>query len=255
MVVSNDALCDAILIHEGINGPFTNFCATPEENEPVPPPGSTGLFGCESQDGWCDGEDKIENSLWFKFIAPSGGLVSIATNGFDNQIAVYDASTCDGILLGNYVLLAANDDFPGKEDYSAVIQEISGLLPGNTYWLQVDGSFGGVTGSFIIRLNYYRISADDKRTVTDKGIYFSVYPNPNKGSFRMHYDIDEHAEATMNIYSLTGVLRYSKTFMTENGNGQKTYQLNSLPSGFYIVELICNGKYNRQKVYIQPDYD
>jgi hypothetical protein len=233
-----------------MNGPFTNFCATPEENEPVPPPGSTGLFGCESQDGWCDGEDQIDNSLWFKFIAPTGGLVSIATSGFDNQIAVYDATTCDGILEGNYVLLAANDDFPGKEDYSAVIQEISGLIPGKIYWLQVDGSFGGVTGSFMIRLNYYRISTDNKEIVAEKGVHFSVYPNPNDGSFKILYYIDDHAEATVNIYSLAGTLRYSDTFQPEYGNGERTYRLNKLPSGFYIVEFICRGNQQKQKVYI-----
>ncbi len=253
MVVSNDAICDAILLEEGLNGPFTNFCATPEENEPVPPPGSTGLFGCESQDGWCDGEDRIDNSLWFKFEAPSGGLVSIETDGFDSQIAVYDAGTCDGILLGNYVLLAANDDFPGREDYSAVIQEISGLVPGQTYWLQVDGSFGGVTGSFTIKLNYYRISAYDQTTYDGKEIHFSVYPNPSNGSFIIHYDIEEPSITTMNMYSITGALCYSDTFYPEAENGHRSYQLNSLSSGFYIVELICDGKHNRQKVYIRQD--
>ena len=255
MVVSNDALCDAILLQEGLNGPYTNFCATPEENEPVPPPGSTGLFGCESQDGWCDGEDRIDNSLWFKFIAPSGGLVSIETDGFDSQIAVYDAPNCNGLLIGNYVLLAANDDFPGREDYSAVISELSPLMPGHTYWLQVDGSFGGVTGSFTIKLNYFRISSYDKTVKKDNETHFSLYPNPNNGSFTIHYDLENPRETIMNLYSISGSLRYSDTFLPENGNGQKTYQLNSLPSGFYIVEFICNGKYNRQKVYIQSDYD
>ena len=255
MVVSNDALCDAILLQEGLNGPYTNFCATPEENEPVPPPGSTGLFGCESQDGWCDGEDRIDNSLWFKFIAPSGGLVSIETDGFDSQIAVYDAPNCNGLLIGNYVLLAANDDFPGREDYSAVISELSPLMPGHTYWLQVDGSFGGVTGSFTIKLNYFRISSYDKTVIKDNETHFSLYPNPNNGSFTIHYDLENPRETIMNLYSISGSLRYSDTFLPENGNGQKTYQLNSLPSGFYIVEIICNGKHNRQKVYIQSDYD
>ncbi len=255
MVVSNDALCDAILLQEGLNGPYTNFCATPEENEPVPPPGSTGLFGCESQDGWCDGEDRIDNSLWFKFIAPSGGLVSIETDGFDSQIAVYDAPNCNGLLIGNYVLLAANDDFPGREDYSAVISELSPLMPGHTYWLQVDGSFGGVTGSFTIKLNYFRISSYDKTVKKDNETHFSLYPNPNNGSFTIHYDLENPRETIMNLYSISGSLRYSDTFLPESGNGQKTYQLNSLPSGFYIVEIICNGKHNRQKVYIQSDYD
>jgi photosystem II stability/assembly factor-like uncharacterized protein len=254
-VVSNDAICDAILLHEGLNGPYTNFCATPEKNEPVPPPGSTGLFGCESQDGWCYGEEIIDNSLWYKFIAPSGGLVSIETDGFDSQIAVYDASTCNGILTGNYVLLAANDDFPGRADYSAVIAGISRLVPGNMYWLQVDGSFGGVTGTFTIKLNYFRISSDNSTLQVDQGFRFSIYPNPNNGSFTIHYDIDDPSESTVNIYSVTGALVFSDIFYPASENGQQAFHLNNLPSGFYIVEFICNEKALRQKFYVHPDYN
>jgi photosystem II stability/assembly factor-like uncharacterized protein len=252
-IVSNDALCDAILLHEGLNGPYTNFCATTEENEPVPPPGSTGLFGCESQDGWCDGEDRIDNSVWFKFIAPSGGLVSIETDGFDDQIAVYDASTCNGILLGNYVLLAANDDFPGKEDYSAVIAGISGLVPGNTYWLQVDGSYGGVTGRFTIRLNYSRINSDNTPREVDQGMQFSIYPNPNNGSFTIQYNIEKPCETTMNIYNAGGTLIYSDIFYPVSETGHQHFQLNGLPSGFYIFELICNNRTVRQKFHVIND--
>lgn len=252
-IVSNDAVCDAILLHEGLNGPFTNFCATPEENEPVPPPGSTGLFGCEAQDGWCDGEDRIDNSLWFKFIAPSGGLVSIETDGFDSQIAVYEASTCEGILLRNCVMLAANDDFPGKEDYSAVIQEISGLIPGVTYWLQVDGSIGGVTGRFTIKLNYFRMSPDNGPFEADQGIHCRIYPNPNNGSFTLHYRLTDPSETTINIYDIGGSLFYSDIFHPVSEAGQRTFELNDLKSGFYIFELVSNGKALKQKFYVSKD--
>jgi photosystem II stability/assembly factor-like uncharacterized protein len=251
-IVSNDAICDAILLQEGLNGPYTNFCATPEENEPVPPPGSMGLFGCESQDGWCDGEDRIDNSLWFKFRAPSNGLVSIETDGFDSQIAVYDAASCDGILLGNYVMLAANDDFPGKEDYSAVIAEISGLVPGLTYWLQVDGSYGGVTGRFTIKLNYFRINSDDNARKVDQGMHFSIFPNPNNGSFTLNYHISDPCETTINIYSVGGALIYSDIFYPDAQSGKQSFQLNGLPAGFYIFELISNKKSLREKFLIKP---
>ncbi len=254
-IVSNDSICDAILLQEGLNGPYTNFCATPEENEPVPPPGSTGLFGCESQDGWCDGEDRIDNSLWFKFMAPSNGLVSIETDGFDSQIAVYDAASCDALLLSNYVLLAANDDFPGKEDYSAVIQEISGLVPGKTYWLQVDGSYGGVTGKFTIKLNYFRISSDNNPRMVDQEMRFNIFPNPNNGTFTLDYHISDPYKSTINIYAVGGTLIYSDIFYPDAETGQHSFQLNGLSAGFYIFELICNKKSLRQKFLIKPFSD
>ncbi len=250
-VVSNDAVCDATLLTEGLNGPFTNSCATPQPNEPVPPKGSSGTTGCESQDGWCEGELRIDNSVWFKFVAPEGGLVSIQTDGFDDQIAVYNANTCNDLLTGFWNLLAANDDFPGKADYSASLQEISGLTPGKTYWLQVDGSYGGVTGTFTVRLNYFRFSNIENHEFTNNSSHFTIYPNPNDGNFTLNFHLQEPGTAIINIYSITGKTVYSDEFRAETSEGQLSINLSSMSPGFYIAELKIDGITVKQKFYLQ----
>jgi photosystem II stability/assembly factor-like uncharacterized protein len=233
MVVSNDNICDAILLNEGYNGPFTNKCASKQENEPVPPKGSAG-DGCETQDGWCLGENRIDNSVWFKFIAPPGGIVSIQTDGFDNQIAVYSAITCNGLLNGNYILLAANDDYPGKADYSANIYEINGLIPGNTYWLQVDGSYGGVTGVFSVTLNYHRLSSN--RVLTEDNNRIKIYPNPNDGSFTLDYYLDNAEDFEVIIFSLSGRQEYRRMIHRSFAEGSEKFDINLQP-GIYMIEI------------------
>lgn len=130
---------------------ISNQYATVESLEPTPPTGN-----CSSQDAWCE-EGGLQNTLWFKFVAPASGKVIIDTYGFDNQIALYDATatgTWEDIMSGDpskYSLLAANDDYHDS-DYSAKIEEVSQLTPGKTYWIQMDGSAGGSTGTASITL-------------------------------------------------------------------------------------------------------
>ena len=152
-VAPYDNIADARLLAVDIEeGPFSNFCASVEPNEPSPPLGS-----CTSQSTWCE-EGGLQNSIWFKFVASASGTVKIETRGFDNQIALYDAvysGEYTDIISGEsskYAILAANDDFSDTE-YQAVIDNVSGLTPGKTYWIQMDGSAQGSEGESYIKVS------------------------------------------------------------------------------------------------------
>ncbi len=237
LVMTNDAICDAIELTEGLNGPFSNYCATIEEDEPVPPAGSSNADACQSQDGWCDGEDRIDNSVWFKFDAPASGVVSIETDGFDNQIAVYQSSSCSDILIGNYTLLAANDDYPGKADYSASIEEIDGLVPGNTYWMQLDGSYGGVTGNFTVTLNYSALTHNKELEVQPGSLFVDIFPNPNDGGFTLEYSLNTVSNVSIQVYNMAGNCIFFEKIQPVSLSGKKWIDLASYPAGLYIVEL------------------
>jgi len=141
-----DNVCDAMELGYGNWGPFSNRCATAEQGEPLPDTLITNA--CNTQDSWCP-ENGIQNSVWFSFVASQSGSVYIKAPGFDNQIALYQAETCEDIFAGNFILIAANDDYD-VEDNSAVILEKTGLEPGKKYWIQLDGSGGGVHGEFYL---------------------------------------------------------------------------------------------------------
>lgn len=145
-VLENDLLCQPIALSLGTSAIFDNSCASPQENEPVPP-----LTGCNGQMSWCN-EGGVQNSLWFGFEGPNSGSASVEINGFDAQVAVYSANSCNDLLAGNYVLLGANDDMT-VSNANAKINRLKCLVPGKTYFIQVDGSNGGSSGAFVVKIN------------------------------------------------------------------------------------------------------
>jgi len=139
---SNDNVCDAIslTLDADCSGtlPYTTIAATVESGED---PGS------------CYGEGSVEQTVWFSFVAPSTGAVSIDTDfsgsGIqDNQLTVfeYDADqTFDCTVLANYVEVACNEDkLPAavNTDFNAALPPIS-VTAGSTYYIQVDGFNAG----------------------------------------------------------------------------------------------------------------
>ena len=243
-----DNICDAIELSVGLNGPFTNICATPEADEPVPPKGSNDIIGCESQDGWCLGELEIENSVWFKFIVPYEGNFSVESPGFDDQVAIYKASTCNDLFNDNYILLAANDDFPTKKDYSAIIANLNGIEAGDTLWIQVDGSQDGVTGYFYIQINPYIINDIDVKYDSPKvnNNLISIFPNPNRGIFTLRINDMSVRTYLVNIYNVNG----QKVFENRYNYNEETLNLKHMDNGLYLIEVISKNKIFKKKLII-----
>jgi PKD repeat protein len=139
---ANDDVCGATALSLGSNGPFDVTGATVQAGEPVPGAG-TGTTSCESQDGWCSGDLAIQNSVWFTFVAPASGTVTVNTDGsYDTQVAVYEALNCTEVTNGT-TLLGANDDNANyiTTQFSSELT-LCGLTAGATYYVQVDGFLG-----------------------------------------------------------------------------------------------------------------
>ncbi len=174
----NDDICDAIEInHTGKLGDFTNIYATVQPMEPSPPEGE-----CKKDMEWCD-EGGLQNSVWFWFTGPETGIVSIDTKEMDTQIAIYRLDVCDSIFSPTgFEMVAANDDYHSAlYKYAAAIERLE-VIPGATYYVQIDGSAGGEEGTFSLYFSNYPLAADD-HPVDNGGL--SVYPNPGDGSFEM----------------------------------------------------------------------
>jgi PKD repeat protein len=159
----NDDIANAIRLEPGKNVVVSNQCGTVETYEPSPDD-----YGCTVANNWCpdDTGTLLNNSVWFTFRGPSSGWVTITTEGFDNQIAVYDAGSSADLLSGSsgrYTLLAANDD-NSTSGAEARIENLA-VEPGKIYWLQVDGNN----------------SAYGKSTIYLLSNSLDVYPNPSDG--------------------------------------------------------------------------
>jgi hypothetical protein len=142
--IQNDNVCDAIDITgqiDCVSNTYANIGASSEPNE-IFPTGSD----CSSQSTWCGG-DSTEVSVWFMITAPPSGNLSISTTGFDTQLALWQATDCSQLTNGEALLIAANDDNPGDDTFGSSLDNITCLIPGQTYYLQVDG-YAGSAGFF-----------------------------------------------------------------------------------------------------------
>lgn len=235
----NDDICNAILLPLGKSGPYTNVGATVEPNEPLPADTS-----CYDEKTWCN-EGGLQNSVWFKVIGPATGKLSIDTKGMDTQIAVYDADTCTNIKNTN--LVAANDDYYLVEPYEAAIYELN-VIPGKTYWIQVDGSGGGVEGEFYIIIGDGPLGESQKYTnVTSLTIspQIQLFPNPNEGSFTVWYSSPKAELLTINVLTLEGKSIYSRKVQKPMGDFSVPMNLNGLLQGIYCIRIqSATGSYN-----------
>lgn len=153
-VTSNDNICSAQSLTLGTATPFNNMCATVEQGEPSPGAG-TAASSCSSLDGWCAFETGIQATVWFTFVAPASGSVSISSSFDgpfgDTQLALWASN---GGCSGTLTEVAANDDTPfpsGFGDFSSYIVGACGLTAGQTYYVQVDGFNGQMgTGTILV---------------------------------------------------------------------------------------------------------
>ncbi|MEZ4827540.1 MAG: PPC domain-containing protein [Bacteroidia bacterium] len=138
----NDTLCDAIPLTVGggcagtPNGDNTGAIA--EAGEPV---ASCYVGGT--------------NSVWYSFVAPASGFVSlstdflIGTNG-DTEIALYELPGGNCANPSSLVELACDQDGGNIVDFNSVITSAT-VTPGNTYYVSVSG-WNGTEGSFCIEV-------------------------------------------------------------------------------------------------------
>jgi hypothetical protein len=231
---TNDDIANATPLAMGENNGFNNICASVENNEPVPPVNS-----CTSQTDWCDeywtGENIVENSVWFTFIAPETGAVSIAATGMDGQIALYEAKSYNAILNGRYSILAANDD-ASDSDYTSFIETIN-VTPGEMYWLQFDGSGGGTEGKFNIILNEENRTSSKNIIKNTDNYPLKIFPQPANNYIIAQSSILENKNNVgVKIYNSTGALIYTQK--TSANNNQVLIDLDhKWNSGIYFLSL------------------
>lgn len=132
-----DNVCNSILLPLGTTTTkYTVYGCSVQSGEPAPTGGN-----CSSNITWCN--NTLENSRWFRFVAPASGYVSVWAPDFDTQIAVWQASSCGNLLSASTAtLIAANDDDPnylssGGVQFSSYLRA-GCLTPGTTYYIQLD---------------------------------------------------------------------------------------------------------------------
>ena len=232
----NDYVLEAILLP--VNGEvqtgFSNSLATASEFEQMIHPRGASTEDCLT--GWCD--ELVENSVWFKFIAPSGGMVYISTcdlADFDTQLALYDATDVND--FNTFTLVAAND--AGPDDCSTFFDSylpVEGLTAGKTYYIMVDG-FDGANGNFDIVL-----STDGRTTSVldmNEPDQFRTYPNPFESIVYLDYSKSLQLVELIEVKDISGkvVLQVSDV---DQINGNIQIDLSAVPAGIWFLQIHTN---------------
>lgn len=226
VIPSNDNVAQALSLALGYNGSFSNACGSVEDNEPAP-----ATTGCSVENNWCPpaAGSVLDNSVWFKFEGPSSGKITIQTEGVDTQIAVYRAVTPAYLLSGSdktYTMLAAADDGL-KSSNSASLVDLD-VIPGASYWLQVDGT-DGAEGDFEVTLLSNTIE---------------VYPNPSTGLYHLTVASSQSgAETTaeLSVYTQTGQLVYWGNGTFSQRDNTIDFDLSGQPAGIYFFRAVMGG--------------
>jgi len=234
IIQPNDNIANAAKLSLGRNTGFSNQCATIETKEPSPP--STG---CLVENGWCPdltgSSSVLNNSIWFTFVSPSNGLITIKTSGFDDQIAVYKASSSGSILSGNssqFTMVAANDNSSSSNN-AAVVENLA-LEPLKQYWLQLDGN-NAAYGNVVIDL----ISNS-----------LEVYPNPSSGIFNLIVSNPIPGTADINVFNMQGQKLYTNQYSVDFNSNKLSLDLSGLAKGIYLLNVYINGSRLSKKLIL-----
>ena len=80
---------------------------------------------------------------------------------------------------------------------------------------------------------------------------FKVFPNPNNGSFIIDLrSVEKHQKGLANIFDLSGSMRWSSE-INPNNKLQHIQVADHLGSGFYVLQLVLDGKSTYQKLVIK----
>lgn len=89
------------------------------------------------------------------------------------------------------------------------------------------------------------------RKALEGSTLFSVYPNPNKGSFNINITSEESNEVNIVVRDLMGKTVYSTTNNTSVGENTVSVDISNHPTGIYLVQMVQGSQVNTVKVMVE----
>lgn len=203
MAPTNDNFSSAIALSgTSVSISGTNVEATAEAGEPTHAGGNSSPI----------------NSVWYKWTAPTSGLVfmELFNSDFDTTLGVFQGATIPSLTE-----VVSNEDLFGIQS-----QVQFNVVAGTTYFITVDGS-DTATGNFTLNLNYAQIGTSGQDALNGDNGNNVIYGRAGNDIINGNggYDLlyGESGNDQINGGSLTDLIYGGSGNDTINGNGGFNY--------------------------------
>lgn len=158
---------------------------------------------------------------------------------FDDPNEVYDLGSANGVSDGPSSNSPLTITIPDDAVLGNTIMRVSTKY--NSAAASCDNDYDG-------EVEDYTVNVQEPLTLEDfESSYFTIYPNPNNGSFTISSDkiIDD---VNIEVYDIRGRKVYNELYRNfEN----ETIRLNAVQSGMYLLNIISGNKKVTKKIIIQ----
>lgn len=192
------------------------------------------------------------NDITVSLISPAGTIVQLFTNqcsasqpGFINAVATFDDAALNPVSCA-----PAPPSVSGRVRPSQVLSAFNGQSSQGIWRLRVfdkANQDGGQINSWNLEIcsNQAPLSI-----VSENKINFSVFPNPNNGSFNIKMDDIISDKVSVLVYDMRGRMIYNQDYKAQSGFNQNI-QLDNVQSGVYLLNIIDGDRKETKRIVIQ----
>jgi subtilisin-like proprotein convertase family protein len=188
------------------------------------------------------------NDLTATLTSPSGTVVTLFASQCDPNSSVNDViATFDD--SGSAIVCGNSPGISGVVLPAQALSTFNGENATGIWTLTVADAFNADGGS----INAWSLdicSASALSNAENQLENFTLFPNPNNGSFTIQFNSDSSSDILVGIHDMRGRAVYSKAY-PNNGFFNETIQLNGLQSGVYLVNIQDGAKNIIKKVVIK----
>ena len=225
----------------------------PDPNNPVAGPTMTSLINVPITQNITDVNVNVNvTHAWIRDLIskvkhPDGTEVVLGSRICNGQQG-YNITFNDGapaIVCGTAASIPTGNYTPAGS-----LATLNGKVANGSWSLLINDYFGVDIG----RMNSWSVEVCYMQAVLAAGSFglenFSIFPNPNNGSFNVQFDSASSNDVAIEIHDMRGRTIYSKSFQ-HDGLFNENLQLSGVQSGVYLVNVQDGNRKEVRKIIIQ----
>jgi subtilisin-like proprotein convertase family protein len=225
----------------------------PDPNNPVAGPTMTSLINVPITQNITDVNVNVNvTHTWIRDLIskvkhPDGTEVVLGSRICNGQQG-YNITFNDGapaIVCGTAASIPTGNYTPAGS-----LATLNGKVANGSWSLLINDYFGVDIG----RMNSWSVEVCYMQAVLAAGSFglenFSIFPNPNNGSFNVQFDSASSNDVAIEIHDMRGRTIYSKSFQ-HDGLFNENLQLSGVQSGVYLVNVQDGNRKEVRKIIIQ----